>query len=82
VYSSLGNRPWSPVGSPVALGSAGTTYLGGTLQFQGVLGVNPTLVDTPDNATAIPYLTSIKTTSGGASKVTVAWDCWQVPRHT
>lgn len=81
VYASLSNRPYQPVGSPVALGSAGTTYLGGTLQWQSTLGVQPSLVTTPDSSTAIPYLTAVKSTSGGASKISITWGCWQVPRH-
>ena len=80
VYTSLANRPWAPAGT-VPLGTVGDTYLGGTLQFQPVLGVNPTLVNST-SSTAIPHLTAAKATTGAASRITVAWDCWQVPRYT
>lgn len=77
VYESLGGRPWKSVGSPIALGTAGSTYLGGTLQFQGSVGPNPTMVDPANSATAIPYVYS---TLPSAGKILQNWALLQVPR--
>lgn len=81
VYSSLGGRPWSALGAPVSLGSAGTTYLGGALQLQGHLGPNPAMVDTASSATAIPYVVATKQASGSAHQIALSWGLIQVPRH-
>lgn len=79
VYSSLGGRPWSLFGPPIPLG-AGSAYTGGTVQFQGHVGPNPGLVDSVNSATAIPYVYSTVSSSGGHSKLSVNWSLLQVPR--
>jgi len=73
VYESLGGRPWMPLGAPIALGTVGSTYLGGTLQFQGQLGANPAMVDATVDASAVPYLISTKLTSGSTHQIHVGW---------
>lgn len=80
VYSSLAGRPWQPVGEPVALGAVGSTYMGGTLQFQGIVGPNATMIDAANSASAVPYVTSVLTTSGGDSSIVNNWGLLQVPR--
>lgn len=82
VYESLGGRPWTLLGAPVALGVVGSTYVGGTLQLQGQLGANPTLVDTAVNASAVPYLVTTKLTSGSTHQLNVDWGLIQIPRST
>lgn len=77
VYESVGGRPWKPMGAPIALGTAGSTYLGGTLQFQGAVGPNPAMVDPANSATAIPYVYS---TLPSAGKIVQNWGLLQVPR--
>jgi len=80
VYSSLAGRPWQPVGSPVSLGTAGSTYMGGTIQFQSQVGPNPTMIDAANSASAVPFVTSVLTTSGGDSAISNVWNLLQVPR--
>jgi len=82
IYSSLGGRPWQPTGSPVSLGTAGITYLGGTLQFQGPVGPNPTMIDPANSSSAVPYVTSVLTTSGGDSSIVNTWGLMQVGRFS
>lgn len=81
IYSSLGGRPWQPSGAPIALGTSGTTYLGGTLQLQGHVGPNPAMINASTSATAIPYVSSVLSTSGGDSSIVQNWGLLQVPRH-
>jgi len=80
IWSSLRNRPWTPTGAPITLGNQGSTYLGGTLQFQPNVAANPAMIDPAASATALPYLTSVMSTSGGASSINVDWGLLQVPR--
>lgn len=79
IYSSLGGRPWQPVGAPIGLGSTGSTYLGATVQLQPQLGANAALVS-PTAAAAIPYVLAIKNTSGGSDQIAITWGLFQVPR--
>lgn len=80
VHSSLGGRPWQPVGSPIALGASGSTYLGGNIQFQSAVGANPALIDATTSASAVPYCYSVKVSSGGADSIDVNWALLQIPR--
>jgi hypothetical protein len=77
IYSSLGGRSWQTVGSPISLGTAGSTYMGGTLQLNGHVGPNPDMVT---GATALPYCYTLMQTSGGASSLQVNWGLLQVPQ--
>lgn len=79
VWDSVGGRPLAPVGAPVALGTVGSTYAGGTMQLQTQLGINQSQV-LSGNVSAIPYLISTLVTSGGNSQISVVWNCLQVPR--
>lgn len=79
VYSSLSGRPWSALGAPIALGTVGSTYLGGTLQLQSGLGANPALVDSGSSA-AVPYVISYKETLSGAHRINTAWGLIQIPQ--
>lgn len=59
---------WTVVGTTAALGStADDTYLGGTLQLQQHLRA-------PAQTLSVPYLTAVKTTSGGADRLSVVWN--------
>lgn len=80
-YSSLGGRPWTPLGNAVSLGTTGTTYLGGTMQLQGQLGTNPLRVNSGSWA-AVPYVISTKVSSGSAHGIDTAWGTLQMPPLT
>ena len=80
IYSSLGGRPWTPIGDPITLGTFGSTYLGATLQFQQQVGPNPTMIDSANSAAAIPYVSSILSVVSGASSIVNNWGLLQVPR--
>jgi hypothetical protein len=82
VYEALGGRPWTPLGAPIALGSAGSTYLGGTAQLQGQLGANPAMVDPMTSSTAIPYLVATKLTSGSTHQIHVDWGLIPLARQS
>jgi len=81
MYSSLNGRPWVASSTTVPLGGAGTTYMGGGLQFQQQLAANPALVPAATSATAIPYVIATKATSGTGSQVSLTWGVWQIPRQ-
>jgi hypothetical protein len=80
IYSSLGGRPWKPVGSAVPLGTAGSTYTGQTLQFQSHIGPNASMVNATTSSSAIPYVVTTKSSSGGHSSLNTSWSLMQVPR--
>jgi hypothetical protein len=83
VYVSRGlYDTWQPVGSPIALGTIGTTYLGGGVQLQPALQASPTnvIVTSAANVTAIPYVTAVKATVSGNSSIVVTWGLLPVAR--
>lgn len=80
IYSSLAGRAWKPVGSPVSLGTAGSTYTGGTVQFQSHIGPNASMVDSTTSSSAIPYVVTTKASTGGHSTLNTNWSLLQVPR--
>ena len=81
VYTSLGGRPWIADPETVSLGTAGSTYLGGTLQCQGMLGANPAMVTPGDSASAWPHVTAVVGSSGSDSQITLNWGLRQIPRQ-
>ena len=81
MYASLNGRTWVPSAVTVPLGASGSTYLGGTLQFQQLLGGNSSLVVEPANAAVVPYVVAQKATSGGNSQISLTWGVWQIPRQ-
>lgn len=80
IYSSLGGRPWVATGAPIALGTQGSTYMGGTVQFQQAAGPNPTMINSTTSATAVPYVKSVLSVSGDDSSLVNTWGLLQVPR--
>lgn len=78
LYSSLGGRDWTPYLAPIALGASGSTYVGGNIQLQPQIGPNPSLIT---GSSAIPYVVTTKTTSGGNSTLNNVWSLIQVPVH-
>lgn len=81
VYTTLGGRMWEHQESSFPLGSVGSTYMGGTLQFQSMLGVNQSLVDAAVSATAFPYVIAKKASSGSDTQARLTWGAWPVPRQ-
>lgn len=72
IWSSRSGRPITPMGSSTPLGSTSDgSYLGGTLQLQNQLTVNPTALS--GAASAIPAVVSTKVSSGGNSSLLNTW---------
>lgn len=69
-------RPWVKAGAPISLGSTvGTTYLGGTIQLQPLLGANPAAAAMTATVEAgIPYVTSTKVAVAGGNAIDTAWN--------
>jgi hypothetical protein len=78
LYSSLGGRDWAPYLAPIALGASGSTYTGANIQLQPQIGPNASLISST-SATAIPYVYTTKTTTGGNSSLNNIWGLIQVP---
>lgn len=83
VYSRKIGQKFTPLGSPVALGStADGSYLGGTLQLQPQLLATSASVNTPASETAIPAVSSVKSRVSGQDSLIVSWSAVQIPRQS
>lgn len=75
IWTSTQGRPWTPVGSPLALGaSSDSSYLGGTVQFMGNLSANPAAAQMVNAVAGIPFVTSVRTAAGGGHILDSVWD--------
>jgi hypothetical protein len=78
LYTSSGLwDTWTPDNNPYALGTEGTSYLGGTAYLQPMLRANPSRLG-PSCITGIPLLCTTKRASGGNTAIDIAWDLWPV----
>jgi len=78
LYNSVGGRDWKPTGVTVALGASGSTYTGANIQLQPQIGPNASLISS-GSASAVPYVYTTKTTSGGNSSLNNNWALMQIP---
>lgn len=83
LYKQTADLKWSSKGTPIALGTNGTTYLGGTYQLQSQVPANPdaTITSNTSNATAFPALVFMKDTVSSTDTIKVMWSLWPVPRR-
>lgn len=82
IYVSKGlYDPWSPAGAPISLGTT-STWLGGTAYLQQTLQANPTnsIVTSPANVSAFPYITAVKSVVGDETSIVLTWNLWPIPR--
>lgn len=79
VYASRGlYESWAPENDPYALGTLGSTYMGGTVYFQPTLRAHPAAVAT-GTITGIPLVYATKVISGGNQAIELTWDLWPIP---
>ena len=78
LYTSLGGRDWTPYQTPIALGASGSTYTGANVQLQPQIGPNVSLIGA-GSASAVPFVYTTKTTSGGNASLNNIWGLLQIP---
>lgn len=77
-WTSNAGRTWIATGTTAALGSTSdSSYLGGCAQMQNQLNATPTELASSTNA-AVPYVTTVKGTSGGSAALVNNWAMYSI----